>query len=129
MPLKRYTGPVRLTGRDNGLSFYLLKGRVDLRVIPFQPAEDMENPPRGQFLHGPRLGEWGGSLLVYGHDLYHYLGHYFLETDEYRGDIIIRKAEIIEGIYTKAWFDGYGDLVSVTLEKELKKAIEPHGMW
>jgi len=129
MSTHHYISLIKLRGRDNGLSLYFEEVMIDLRVIPYRTAEDMENPPRGMFLHGPQLGEWNGTLVVpNGAYLHKHLDRYFLETDLHYGDICLEKAEI-EEVTTKLWFTGLGDLASVELEKGLKEALEPHGMW
>lgn len=125
----KYKSAIKLRGRDNGLLFYFLEGTVYLQVTPYRSAEDMENPPRGQFLHGPQLGEWGGSLLVpYGANIHNHLDRYYLETDLHRGDIWIESTSVRTD-HVEAWFRGYGDLVSIEMETELEKMLEPHGMW
>ena len=122
----KYKSPIRLTGRDNGRSYYLTEGIIYLQVTPYRSAEDMENPPRGIFFHGPRLGEWGGSLIVpYGAAIQKHLDRYYWETDLHRGDIWLEKAETWDDC-VEVWFRGSGDLVSIELETELKKMLYVH---
>ena len=119
----KYQSKIKLVGRDNGRSFYFTEGTVYLQVTPYRPAEDMENPPRGMFFSGPRLGEWGGSLVLpFGAGIQNHLARYWWETDKHNGDIWLESAKILDG-YVEVWFRGSGDLVSLELEKDLKKML------
>ena len=121
--LYKYLSLIKLTGRDNGRSFYFTDGIVTLRVIPYQSAEDMENPPHGIFFHGPQLGEWGGNLVVpFGTGIQKHLDLYWMETEKHRGNIWLVSAEILDS-YVDVEFRGSGDLISVKLETELKKML------
>jgi len=119
----KYKSTIRLAGQDNGRSYYFQEETVYLHAIPFRPAEDMENPPRGMYLRAPQLGEWGGSLLVpFGAGIQNHFGRYWLETDKHRGIIWIEKSDKRNDII-ELWFYGSGDLISVELETELKKML------
>jgi hypothetical protein len=122
----KYKSTIILSGRDNGRSFYFNEGTVELQVTPYQSAEDMENERISHelFHRGPRLGEWGGSLVLpYGSGIQSHLARYWWETDKHHGDIWLEKAEIIGDGNVEVWFRGSGDLVSLELETELKKML------
>ena len=129
MSKRKYTSRLILNGRDNGKSFCFIEADIQLWVIPYRAAEDMENPPRGMFLRGPQLGEWGGNFVVpFGANIQHHLDRFWMETELHRGDIWLTSAEILDGFVDVA-FCGSGDLISIELETELKEMLEPHGMW
>jgi len=120
----KYKSAIKLRGRENGRSYYFQEETVYLHAIPFRPAEDMEDPPRGMYLRAPQLGEWGGSLLVpFGAGIQNHFGKYWLETDKHRGDIWIEGAGNIHADIVELLFYGSGDLISIELETELKKML------
>jgi len=119
----KYPSPIRLVGRDNGKTYYFLEGTVYLHVVPYRAAEEEPLDPGHTYIHGPRLGEWDGSLVVpYGANIHKHLDRYWWETDKHRGDIWLEKSDI-RGDDVELWFRGSDDLISIELETELKKML------